>query len=72
MNLSENQIIEKYGKRGGHYNGNILLPDEYEFTCFSCGYNVIKRKHELARIQKRKLILSMDQNMQNKKYFVYA
>ena len=26
----------------------------YEFTCFSCGYNVIKRKHELSKIQRKK------------------
>ena len=33
---------------------NTLLPYEKEFTCFSCGYNVIKRKHEISRIQHKK------------------
>ena len=39
---------------------NILLPYEFEYTCFSCGYNVIKRKHELSKIQRKKLILWID------------
>ena len=55
MNLSEDQIIEKYAKKCGHCNRNTLLPYEYEFTCFSCGYNVNKRKHELSKIQRKKI-----------------
>ena len=55
MNLSEDEIIQKYGKRCGHCNRNTLLPYEYEFTCFSCGYNVNKRKHELFKIQRKKI-----------------
>ena len=55
MELTEDEIIQKYGKRCGHCNRNILLPYEYEFTCFSCGYNVNKRKHELRKIQRKKI-----------------
>ena len=55
MNLSEDQIIEKYAKKCEHCNRNTLLPYEYEFTCFSCGFNVNKRKHELSKIQRKKL-----------------
>ena len=55
MNLSEDQIIEKYAKKCGHCNRNTLLPYEYEFTCFSCGYNVNKRKNELSKIQRKKI-----------------
>ena len=55
MSLSEDQIIEKYAKNCGHCNRNTLLPYEYEYTCFSCGYNVIKRKHELSKIQRKKI-----------------
>ena len=36
MELSEDEIIQKYGKRCGYCNGNNLLLYEYEFTCFSC------------------------------------
>ena len=54
MNLSEDQKIEKYAKKCLHCNRNTLLPYEYEFTCFSCGHNVNKRKHELTKIQRKK------------------
>ena len=53
--MSEDQIIAKYAKKCGHCNRNTLLPYEYEFTCFSCGYNVIKRKNELSKIQRKKI-----------------
>ena len=53
--LSEDEIIQKYAKNCGHCNRKMLLPYEYEFTCFSCGYNVIKRKHELSKIQRKKI-----------------
>ena len=56
MELTEDEIIQKYGKRCGHCNQNTLLPYEYEFTCLSCGYNVNKRKHELSKMQRKKII----------------
>ena len=55
MELTEDEIIQKYGKNCGHCNRNTLLPYEYEFTCFSCGFNVYKRKHELSKIQRKKI-----------------
>ena len=55
MELTEDEIIQKYGKLCGHCNRNSLLPYEYEFTCFSCGFNVNKRKHELSKIQRKKI-----------------
>ena len=55
MNLSENEIIEKYAKRCGHCNRNTLLPYEYEWTCISCRYNINKRKNELSKIQRKKI-----------------
>ena len=54
MELTKDEVIQKYDKRCGHCNRITLLPYEYEFTCFSCGYNVNKRKHELFKIQRRK------------------
>ena len=54
MELTEDQIIEKYAKRGGHCNRITLVPYEYEFTCFSSGFNVIRRKHELSKTQRKK------------------
>ena len=55
MELTEDQIIEKYAKKCLHCNRNTLLPYEYEFTCLSCGYNVNKRKNELSKIQRKKI-----------------
>ena len=55
MELTEDQIIEKYAKKCLYCSRNTLLPYEYEWTCFSCGYNVNKRKNELSKIQRRKI-----------------
>ena len=33
----------------------LFFPYEYERTCFSCGYNVYKRKHELFEKQREKI-----------------
>ena len=55
MELTEDEITQKYSKQSGHCSRNTLLPYEYEFTCFSRGYNVIKRKHELSKIQRKKI-----------------
>ena len=54
MELTEDEIFEKYGKQCGHCSRDTLLPYEYEFTFFSCGYNVIRQKHELSQIQRKK------------------
>ena len=55
MELTEDEIIQKYAKCCGHCNRNTLLTYEYEVTCFSCGYNVNKRKHELSKIQRKEI-----------------
>ena len=60
MELTEDDIIQKYAKNCGHFNRNTLLPYEYEYTCIACGYNVNRHKHELSKIQRKKIILSID------------
>ena len=55
MELTEDETTQKYGKQCAHCSQNTLLPYEYEWTCFSCGYNVNKRKHELSKIQRKKI-----------------
>ena len=55
MELTEDEFIGKNEKHCGYCNRNILIPYKYEFTCFSCGYNVIKRKHELSKIQQKRI-----------------
>ena len=55
MSLSEDENLQKYAKKCGHCNRKTLLPYEHEFTCIACGYNVNKRKHELSKIQRKKI-----------------
>ena len=55
MEITEDEIKQKNAKLCGHCNRNTLLPYEYEYTCFSCGYNVNKRKHELSEIQRKEI-----------------
>ena len=56
MELTEDEIILKNGKKCGHCLGDTLLPYEYEWTCISCRFNVIKQKHQLSKIQRKKII----------------
>ena len=60
MELTEDQIIEKYSKNCGHCNRNTLFLYEYESTCFCCGYHVYKRKHGFSKKHQKKLILLID------------
>ena len=55
MELTEDEIIQKYAKCCGHCKRNTLLQYEYEWCCFSCGFMVNKRKHELSKIQRKKI-----------------
>ena len=71
--MSEDETIEKHGKHCGYCLRNTLLTYEYEFTCVSCGYNIIKRKHELSEIQwKKKQNSQKDQSMLSQKNKVFA
>ena len=72
MELSEDQIIEKYRKNCRHCNRNTLLPYEYEWTCISCNYNVIKRKHELSKIQRKKINFTNRLKYAEQKNFVFV
>ena len=55
MNLSEDEIMQKYAKQCLQCSQNTLLPYEYDLTCIACGYNLIKRRQELSKIQRKKL-----------------
>ena len=54
MELTEDEIIQKHGKRCGYCHRNTLLPYQNEFTCVSCGFNVNKRKHGFSKTQRKK------------------
>ena len=55
MKLSEDRKTEKNAKQRGHCTRNTVLPFEYEWTCISCGFSLIKRKHELSKIQRKEI-----------------
>ena len=55
MELTQGERFKKYAKKCGHCPRNTLLLYEFEFTCFSCGYNVIRQKNELSKKQRKKI-----------------
>ena len=69
MDPTEDENIQKFAKRCGHCNRNTLLPYVYEWSCFSCGYNVNKRKHELSKIQGKKISFASRLNCAEVKFF---
>ena len=71
MELTQDEIIQKYGKQCGHCNQNTLLPYEYDSSCVVCGYNVIKRKHGFSKKRERKN-LSIDKKMLNKNVLLFV
>ena len=54
MEKTEDEIIRKYAKHCGYCNRKTLPPYEYEVTCISCGFNLIRRKHEITKTQRKK------------------
>ena len=56
MEITEDEKIEKHVKQCRHCLRITLLPYEFEFICIACGYNSIKRKNELSKIQRRENI----------------
>ena len=49
MELAEDEIFEKYGKRCGNCNRKTLLPYEHEFTFLYCLW--LQRKQTKASTQ---------------------
>ena len=54
MEVTEDQIIEKHAEQCKHCSQNTSLPYEYEITCISCGFNLIKENTNLLKINKKK------------------
>ena len=54
MELTEDEIIQRYAKKCGYCHRKTLLPYEVEWSCLLCGFNLIKQKHELSKIQRKK------------------
>ena len=51
MELSDDQIIEKFAKQRLLSLRKTIAPYECEWTCTACGYNVIRRKNEVTEIR---------------------
>ena len=54
MELTKDQKIKKYGKKCMNCSLKTLFPYKFEYTSVSCGNNVIKRKKELTKKQRKK------------------
>ena len=63
------KLYKKYAEKIGHCKRNTLLPYEYEFTCVFYGLNVIKRKHEMSKIQRKKINFTNRINYAEQKIF---
>ena len=60
MILTDEQIIEKYGKTCPSCNRNTLLPYAYEWTCLICRLNITKQKHELTLNNVKKYLFHLE------------
>ena len=67
MILTDNQIIEKYGKNCPSCDRNCMLPYEYEYTCYFCNHTIIKTKKELSNISRKKQNFALRLNYAKKK-----
>ena len=56
MEVTQDEVIKKYGTLCKPCNRKCLKPYEYERTCFGCGYNKIERKNELSKNSRNKII----------------
>ena len=45
MELTEEEFIQKYAQLFKFCTRVTSKPNESEFTCFVCGYNIINGKH---------------------------
>ena len=55
MDLTDDEIVEKYPARSMHCLRNNFLPHECEWTRISCGYGVIKQREGFTKSQRKKL-----------------
>ena len=69
MELTEVEKTEKNAIQWLHCTHNTLIPFEYEWTCFSCGYNVIEGKMKLQKTTKK---FNQQTELCWKKLYVYV
>ena len=71
MELTEDQMFEKFSKLCGHRSRNTLLHMNMKILVFRAD-NVIKRKHELSKIQRKNTIYIIRLNYAEGKKFAFA
>ena len=54
MEPTEDEIIQTHARNCLLCMRKKLLPNEYEWTFTSCGYNVVIRKTELSKVSMKK------------------
>ena len=67
MQLTEHEIIEKYGQNCPSCNRNCMLSYEYEYTCYFCNHTIIKTKKQLSNISRKKQNFALRLNYAKKK-----
>ena len=67
MQLTDDEILKKYGKYCPSCNRNYMLPYEYEYTCYFCNHTIIKTKKELSNFSKKKQNFALRLNYAKKK-----
>ena len=58
MEISEDETIQKYAKQRKNCMRKFLLPLENGWSCIFCKYSVMKRKNELSKTSRKKIILT--------------
>ena len=67
MQLTDDEIIKKYGKYCPSCDRNCMLPYEYEYTCYFCNHTFIKTKKQLSNFSKKKQNFGLRLNYGKKK-----
>ena len=69
MELTEDEIIQKYARNCMHCTRNLLLPYEYELSCFVYGSDMIKRRNKLNKIWRNKMKFNNGLKYAEQKFF---
>ena len=72
MRVSDDEFIGGYSEQCVLCVRNTLLRKEYKWSCFSCGYTVIKQKNELTNNHRKKLDLNYRLEFAEQKYFAFV
>ena len=72
MELTEHQINQKYAKQCMHCTWDTLSANEYEWICVANVYNVVTRKSDISKIQRKKINFINRLKYVEKRLYVYV